>query len=257
MKPTDFDNWMIAGEKSTAYRLFCESVYQAAGGCQYNMVAPDQRKALLAALPLTEDMTVLDAGCGTGWMCRWLHEQTGAHMVGMDTASAALEIGGNQAAAKGAENIRFVWGDILSPPFPTATFDAAICIDSLHAQFFKQLELPVKSLAGVIKTAGTMAIFFNALISDDSEKQRLEGDKTHLAEALSTLGLPYEYKDLSESDKGFWLACRAAMQELRELFIADGIEDIYIAGWNEAEQALDDISSERRRRYLYLARIPD
>lgn len=50
---------------------------------------------------------------------------------------------------------------------------------------------------------------------------------------------------------------RAAMQELRELFIADGIEDIYIAGWNEAEQALDDISSERRRRYLYLARIPD
>ena len=64
MKPTDFDNWMIAGEKSTAYRLFCESVYQA-GGCQYNMVAPDQRKALLAALPLTEDMTVLDAGCGT------------------------------------------------------------------------------------------------------------------------------------------------------------------------------------------------
>ena len=61
MKPTDFDNWMIAGEKSTAYRLFCESVYQA-GGCQYNMVAPDQRKALLAALPLTEDMTVLDAG---------------------------------------------------------------------------------------------------------------------------------------------------------------------------------------------------
>jgi len=177
-------------------------------------------------------MTVLDAGCGTGWMCRWLHEQTGAHMVGMDTASAALEIGGNQAAAKGAENIRFVWGDILSPPFPPATFDAAICIDSLHAQFFKQLELPVKSLAGVIKTAGTMAIFFNALISDDSEKQRLEGDKTHLAEALSTLGLPYEYKDLSESDKGFWLACRAAMQELRELFIADGIEDIYIA-WPE------------------------
>ena len=47
------------------------------------------------------------------------------------------------------------------------------------------------------------------------------------------------------------------MQELRESFIADGIEDIYIAGWNEAEQALDDISSERRRRYLYLARIPD
>ena len=46
-------------------------------------------------------------------------------------------------------------------------------------------------------------------------------------------------------------------QELRELFIADGIEDIYIAGWNEAEQALDDISSERRRRYLYLVRIPD
>lgn len=146
MKPTDFDNWMIAGEKSTAYRLFCESVYQAAGGCQYNMVAPDQRKALLAALPLTEDMTVLDAGCGTGWMCRWLHEQTGAHMVGMDTASAALEIGGNQAAAKGAENIRFVWGDILSPPFPPATFDAAICIDSLHAQFSSNLNCLLRAL---------------------------------------------------------------------------------------------------------------
>ncbi len=256
MKPEDFDNWMVAGEKSNAYRIFCESVYQA-DGCQYNMVAPAQRKTLLEVLPLTEDMTVLDAGCGTGWMCRWLHEQTGARMVGMDTASAALEIGRNQAAAEDAEKIRFAWGDILSPPFSLATFDAAICIDSLHAQFFKQLELPVKSIAGVVKATGTMAIFFNAIIGDDSEKQRLEGDKTYLAEAFSTLGLPYEYKDMSESDKGFWLACRASMQKLRDLFVADGIEDIYTAGWKEAEQALDDISRERRRRYLYLTRIPD
>lgn len=253
MKPAEFDNWMLASDKAPSYRAFCKSVFNS-DTCQFNMVGPDQRDILLKAIPLKKGMTALDAGCGTGWMCHWLHEQTGAHMVGMDTATAALDIADSRKKDADSDAVRFVHGDMTAPPLPKGTFDVVLCIDSLHLQLFPDLQRPVTQLAKLLKPGGAMVLFFNALIDDPAETASVQGETSPLAKVLSSAGYSFEYIDLADNDQRFWLQCRSAMQTLEDEFITDGIHDIFSAGWTETEKALDDIQQGKRRRYLYIAR---
>lgn len=70
--------------------------------------------------------TVLDVPCGTGQYC-WAIAKKGFQMVASDISLAMIQQARNQ---NGSENgqVGFFRGDIFSLPFPTKSFDAAMCL---------------------------------------------------------------------------------------------------------------------------------
>lgn len=69
---------------------------------------------------------VLDAGCGSGIVTRYLAEQNpGARVVGCDFAAERLEI--TKEAAAHLPNARFEVQDLASLGFPERSFDAIVC----------------------------------------------------------------------------------------------------------------------------------
>lgn len=81
------------------------------------------RLGLHAGTPLR---LVLDAPCGNGRFTAQLRAR-GHQYLGLDRAPAML-----QAAAARFPDARFLAGDLARLPFPSAAFDAALCIRFLH-----------------------------------------------------------------------------------------------------------------------------
>ena len=71
----------------------------------------------------------LDAGCGNGRNSRLMGDAGAEAVVGLDAGFAVDEA---YRRAKGRENVHFVQGDILRPPFRRTHFDFAISMGVLH-----------------------------------------------------------------------------------------------------------------------------
>ncbi len=94
----------------------------------YELTAPSLEpaaQALVDALTLTADDSVLDVGCGTGNVAL-LAAQAGARVVGVDRAERLLDVARRRLADDGLGRIsEFVAGDVTDLPFSDDGFDAA------------------------------------------------------------------------------------------------------------------------------------
>lgn len=96
---------------------------------------------------------VLDAGCGMG---RFLEvaASLGAEVVGVDLSSSVERA---RRETNHPENVHFVQGDIMNPPFRRAIFDAAYSIGVLHHT--PDTHRAFQSLCPLVKSGGEMAIW--------------------------------------------------------------------------------------------------
>ncbi len=94
--------------------------------------------------------SVLDLGCAGGFMAEALHDK-GAQVTGIDPAAQAIAAA-RQHAAQTGKDIRYSTGVGESLPYPTASFDAVVCVDVLeHVQ---DLETVLSEIARVLKPGG-------------------------------------------------------------------------------------------------------
>ncbi|NPV91685.1 MAG: class I SAM-dependent methyltransferase [Firmicutes bacterium] len=112
-------------------------------------------EAVIDELPVSSGGSVLDAGCGTGNLCRRLREKNRwAEIVGIDFSPAMLEKAGQKL--KNA-NIRLLRMDLNQPlGFPGGRFDYLVSINTLYA-----LDDPARALKEfhrVLKRGGRLVV---------------------------------------------------------------------------------------------------
>src|SRR5215472_8559916 len=98
---------------------------------QFNCTTMDQLALLLDTLKLKPGLDVLDAGCGTGRITRYLASTTGANFVGIDLLPGCIQHA-RQLAAEGPGRLEFKVADMEAPGLRSASFDAVIAIESLY-----------------------------------------------------------------------------------------------------------------------------
>ena len=90
---------------------------------------------------------VLEVGCGRGGGSEWIARTQGVKsMTGMDLASSAIKL---CRASHRADNLTFVQGDAEHIPFPEASFDVVLNVESCHhypslATFFAEVDRVLK-----------------------------------------------------------------------------------------------------------------
>lgn len=126
------------------------------------------RDRLVAALALSGNEHVLDAGCGRGLALIGCAKQlTTGKAVGIDLWAAKDQSNNNpqatlaNAALEGAaDRVEVKTGDITKLPFPDASFDAIISMTVIHNIPSRQgRDEALRELARVLKPGGRMAIF--------------------------------------------------------------------------------------------------
>ncbi|MFZ0601696.1 MAG: class I SAM-dependent methyltransferase [Roseiarcus sp.] len=126
------------------------------------------RDRLVAALALSGQECVLDAGCGRGLaLIACAKKLIGGRAVGVDLW-AAKDLSNNNpkatlanAAAEGvADQVEVETGDITRLPFPDASFDAVVSITTIHNIPSRDLrDQALNELMRVLKPGGRIAIF--------------------------------------------------------------------------------------------------
>jgi SAM-dependent methyltransferase len=85
--------------------------------------------AILSLLP-PPPATVLDCGCGTGWLT-WLLQRSGYSATGIDVAPLAVQLAMENPPYHGVSPPRFVVGSVEDRQFD-GEFDAVLFFDALH-----------------------------------------------------------------------------------------------------------------------------
>ena len=113
--------------------------------------------AYLARLP--KPMTLLDLGCGNGWLANQVASVAGVQVAGVDRNRVELEqaarvFGGNQRA-------RFIAADIFSAPFPPRSFNLVLIASAI--QYFADLPELIRALKLLLKPTGEAHIMDSPL----------------------------------------------------------------------------------------------
>ena len=113
-------------------------------------LVPSRMRYFSTLVPDWAGMTVLDLGCGGGFMAEALARK-GASVVGIDPCAAAVEAARNHAQAQGLTiDYRVGWGEHL--PMESATADCVVCVDVL--EHVESVSRVLDEVRRVLKTGG-------------------------------------------------------------------------------------------------------
>lgn len=119
----------------------------AAIGSQVTRVIVDEAR-------IVDGLNVLDVACGAGEpsisMATML--QGSGRVVGIDLATASLEVARQRAGARRLANVEFLQADVLRLPFSDCTFDRVV--SRLGLMFFSDLDEALRQMYRVLKPGG-------------------------------------------------------------------------------------------------------
>ncbi len=122
-----------------------EGDHWAAHAERYEATATAHWEALLRAVPVQQDQTILDIGCGTGRSTRELGRLAPSGLVlGVDLSAKMLARARSVAEAEGLVNVAFEQADAQVHRFSEAAFDLAV--SAFGAMFFAD---PVAAFANI------------------------------------------------------------------------------------------------------------
>lgn len=99
-------------------------------------------------------LSILDAGCGEGYLARDLARRGARHVTGVDRSAALVDAAA--AAADGQAGLSFKVGDIAGLPLPDGQFDLVVVNHVLND--VPDIAAPVSEFARVLRPGGRLVI---------------------------------------------------------------------------------------------------
>ncbi|MHC4945024.1 MAG: class I SAM-dependent methyltransferase [Planctomycetota bacterium] len=120
-------------------------------------------------------LTLLDVGCGNGWMSNHLSRIPGVEVIGLDLNRPELEQGARVFA--GNRDLVFAFGDLFEDLFPRACFDVIVLAGSV--QYFEDLQTLVKRLFYYLSEKGELHILDSPFYNEKSRKGARERTRAY------------------------------------------------------------------------------
>ncbi len=220
--------------------------------CQTNFSDLEQIQQLVQQTGLQAGQHVLDLGCGQGLLAEYLSDQTGAHVSGIDSAPAAIELAQARTAAK-RERLDFRVGNMDCLDLAPAQFDLVYAVDSLCMAC--DLPASLAQLRAALKPGGRLAAFdFEIQFGEDACLEDLQPENTLLARAFDQLGWPWQAVDFSKQTYQMMQRKCVLAEAFKSRFEAEGNAFLYEHLAMELESCPEPYLPEqaRMRRYLYM-----
>ena len=214
-----FTDTLFCLQNSEAYSQFCEKVY-GRNLCQFNVLDEEQLQHLLSALEIQPSHSVLDIGCGPGFISEYISDVTGAKVTGVDFAGQAMKAARARTMDK-ANRLQFVEGNLDSLPSVLGQFDFIVSVDTLC--FADDLLSCMKQVRSLLKPTGIFAAFCS-YTQKEAPLGDLDPRTSRYGQALTQAGFTFQVFGYSLNERIIW----------------------------EAERTLTFIKEERRARTFFL-----
>lgn len=225
MSIADFYNEFYAkAEKSRAHGEFCEKVY-GINLCQHGMADVEQITRLIAEAEIDESSTVLDIGCGNGWITNFIQKKTNCRMIGLDISPTAIEMAAQSFSGR-SKKLDFFVGDMESYHFLDNVFDAILMIDTHY--FVDDFLGLIPKLLKALKDTGCLAIFSDEGRGiEGADDSKIQAHETILGQYFDDNKIPYRAINLTRENGEHWSRKKEVLEEMKELFLQEGNEFIF------------------------------
>lgn len=238
----EFEDKIARLPRSETYLDFCKEMY----GYRlplFNMMDREQFDFLFSEMKCSAADVILDLGCGSGSVLRYVTEKFGCKGVGVDLLSREL-------LPPDGETVRYISGDIDRFNELEIKPSITLCIDSLY--FSKDLG---KLLNQIYSLQNNRAfLFYSQYIFEETTSGRtiLQADHTMLAEQLKRQNISYRAVDFSENERAFYPAALSALEEHKDKFRLEGNSDLYEKLLTDNLLGKELYDTGRASRYLYI-----
>jgi SAM-dependent methyltransferase/acyl carrier protein len=224
-----FEKYYAMAMDSAAHAEFCQTVYGKNFG-QHGMADFTQIDIMLDKLKLTAGDVVLDIGCGYGLISKYISEQTGAKVVGIDLSPSAIKYA-NTLAEKN-DRLQFQVMDLRQLQFPRDTFSHIVSIDTIY--YTPSVKTTLQQLKEIGNSNLRLSIVRTFPIRSFT-KQTWSPHVTELATLLKETFGGYEAIDFSKEENEHWRKKLEVLDLLREKFVAEGNADLFQFRYTEAK----------------------
>jgi len=161
------------------------------GGKVISLIMNRQNRPLydetIRLLSLTDSDSVLDIGCGNGYVLNLLARKHNASFAGIDTSESAIKAADrrNQAFVKN-KTMRLSFQNASSMSFSDGSFSKAYTINTVY--FWNDLYMTMADISRVLKSSG---VFINTLYSNETLAKFSHtkfGYKNYTTEQLKKVG---------------------------------------------------------------------
>lgn len=241
-----YNEYFKRAESSEAHAQFCERVY-GKDLCQHGLMHIRELDLLVSLIK--PGCKILEIGCSNGYITEYIHDRTGATILGLDFSNVAIEQARRRTAHKSG-SLQFERVDLTQEEIPGSGYDYIILVDSIY--FLGDFAESLKKFSERLNDTGKLIIsVFQAKDEEDPEEILLP-DSTLLAQALDQLGLAYTWYDFTADVRAHGIENYRVGEELKEAFEAEGNEFLYEARTTENRFFKESAEREEIVRYMYL-----
>ena len=230
-----FNDFYEKVEKSLTFDKLATTVY-GKNLYQQGQMDMNQLSELLKKLNINENDSILELGCGNGYITEYIHEKIGCNIKGLDISDIAINNAIERTKNK-VESLSFEIGNVqyLSKNnISDNKYDIILSIDTLHLA--ANLEEVIIELIKKLKLNGKIAIFWESWIRENIEKSNLLHENTRLGKVLNKLNLTYETVDLSSENDAHWKLRRDTLIKLEKDFLKENNEKLYSSLFDETKR---------------------
>jgi arsenite methyltransferase len=135
----------------------------------------EQRRRTLEAMALQPGQTVLDIGCGPGYLTLEMARQVGTRgrVIAVDTSQPMLDIA--RARCAGLGQVEFHLADAAALPCPDGSIDVAAAVQVYL--FVQDLDVVMRELARVLRTGSRAVVVdtdWDSIVWHSGDRERME-----------------------------------------------------------------------------------
>ena len=234
-------------EKSQAWAQLCEDCF-GKNLSQYNMADMPQLDLLITELTIQKQDKVLDLGCGVGKITEYISDKTGCEILGIDITEKIIETAKARTIDK-SNRLNYQVLDFEELSAFSIKFTKIIAIDALY--FVKETTPFLQQLKSLLHPKGMIGILHNDFFDTSLVSTKRVLTDTKLAKSFQQNGFKLTLKDLTPQLAHLWEKQLKAVDDLDELFLAEGNFDLYLNWLNEVMHLKKEMAKNRVCRLFY------
>jgi SAM-dependent methyltransferase len=240
----EFNEMIDHAASSKAYLDYCLELY-GYRKCLFNMMDKSQLDYLFNSIPINQNDTILDLGCGNGSILNGLMQKYQCQGIGIDQLNSEL-------IKKDNNLISYINGSIDKLEEYSLNPSITIAVDSLY--FSDDLDKLLTVLTGI--KDNRLYLYYSQYIFDEKTEDRsmLNCNNTRLAKSLEKVGINYMSVDYSENERNLYARAMDVLPKYKKAFENEGNADLYLKKYNENKFGNELYEKGCASRYLYIAK---